>query len=143
MFLLYFLDNTFSAYVPTRSYNSAPSSTPRWQIKYLYIHIYIFIYIHIYIYIYIYICGYSTSIVYIISIITSLFPHFFSSHHNQWNGLLFMNRESWEALRRLKLVFCYMFMSSSPCQCTYYVPLLYLCGYYYVKATAVLKGKDI
>ena len=68
MFLLYFLDNTFSAYVPTRSYNSAPSSTPRWQIKYLYIHIYIFIYIHIYIYV---------AILHLLYILYLLLHHYF------------------------------------------------------------------
>ena len=37
----------------------------------------------------------------------------------------------------------YMFMNSSPCHCIYCVPLFYICGYYFVHATALLKVKDI
>ena len=36
-----------------------------------------------------------------------------------------------------------MFINSSPCHCIYFVPLFYICGYYYMQTKALLKAKDI
>ena len=36
-----------------------------------------------------------------------------------------------------------MFMNSSPFHCSYCFPLFYICGYFYVGTTALLKVKDI
>ena len=57
--------------------------------------------------------------------------------------LLFMNKWCWWDLLRVKCVCYYMFTNSLPRHCTYCAPLFYICGYYYVHTTALLKVKDI
>ena len=47
--------------------------------------------------------------------------------------LLLMNKESWWALLWVKLVCYYMLMNSSPCHCTYIVPIyIYINIYIYI-----------
>ena len=58
-------------------------------------------------------------------------------------GKLMCADERWGALLRAKHVCNYMFMNSSPRHCTYCVPLIYICGYYYVQTTTLLNVKDI